>query len=85
VDALMCGLQSAATKVEALRLRLLPVRVGVARVSQVSEQGERGGRRVMAKIIEFYVPSCFRKSVKWTPLRKQGKVIEFTVGTKTSA
>jgi hypothetical protein len=32
----------------------------------------------MAKIIEFYVPSGFRKKItKWVPPEQQGKVIPF--------
>jgi len=39
----------------------------------------------VAKIIEFYIPSSFRKSGKWVPLRQRGKVIEFVLETKKSA
>jgi hypothetical protein len=31
----------------------------------------------MAKVIEFYVPSIFRKPLKWSWQRQRGKVIEF--------
>lgn len=40
----------------------------------------------MAKIIEFYVPSNFRKKAgKWIPPDEQGKVIPFSVPQKKSA
>jgi hypothetical protein len=39
----------------------------------------------MAKIIEFYVPSRFRKSGKWIPREDRGKLLEFPVETKKSA
>ncbi|HLX85189.1 MAG TPA: hypothetical protein VKR59_14910 [Terriglobales bacterium] len=44
----------------------------------------------MAKIIEFYIPSSFRKKVpKWIPAEQKseqlGKVIEFAVPQKKTA
>jgi hypothetical protein len=40
----------------------------------------------VAKIIEFYIPSRFRKSGKWVPPRKGGKIIEFVpTNTKKTA
>lgn len=40
----------------------------------------------MAKIIEFYVPSSFRKkATKWIPPEQQGKVIPFDILQKKSA
>ena len=41
-------------------------------------------RRVMAKLIEFYVPSIFRKPLKWSWQRQRGKVIEFCTQTRKS-
>jgi hypothetical protein len=41
--------------------------------------------RAMAKIIEFYVPTTFRKSGKWIPAGEPGKVIEFVPLTKKTA
>jgi hypothetical protein len=40
--------------------------------------------RAMAKIIEFYIPSTFRKSEKWIPLAERGKIIEFIREKKTA-
>jgi len=31
----------------------------------------------MAKIIEFYIPSSFRKNIKWVPADQRGKLIQF--------
>ena len=42
-------------------------------------------RLAMAKVIEFYTPARFRKSVKWVPPTLRGKVIEFPVVLKKSA
>jgi hypothetical protein len=39
----------------------------------------------MAKVIEFYIPSRFQKKVKWVPLERRGKVIEFPSEMKKSA
>jgi len=41
----------------------------------------------MAKIIEFYVPSSFRKKrpAKWIPAEQLGKVIPFDLLRKKSA
>lgn len=39
----------------------------------------------MAKIIEFYIPSRFRKNAKWVPAELRGQVIEFSTGKKKSA
>ena len=41
--------------------------------------------RVVAKIIEFYIPSSFRKSGKWIPPKERGKIIEFAPETKKTA
>jgi hypothetical protein len=39
----------------------------------------------MARVIEFYVPTRFRKKVSWVPLTERGKVIEFPAEIKKSA
>jgi len=39
----------------------------------------------LAKIIEFHVPSNFRKKEKWVPALKRGKIIEFRVQRVKSA
>jgi hypothetical protein len=41
--------------------------------------------RIVAKVIEFYIPTKFAKRVKWIPAQQRGKVIEFCLPTKKSA
>lgn len=43
-----------------------------------------GTDRVMAKIIEFYVPNRFRPSTKWVPPIRRGQVIEFYIPKKSA-
>jgi hypothetical protein len=46
--------------------------------------GEKAGLTV-AKVIEFYIPTNFRKSVKWGSPEQRGKIIEFAPQVKKSA
>jgi len=39
----------------------------------------------MAKVIEFYIPTRFRRPFKAAPQVQFGKVIEFCLATKKSA
>ena len=39
----------------------------------------------MAKVIAFYIPSSFRKSVGWVAPERRGKIIEFASQVKKSA
>jgi hypothetical protein len=39
----------------------------------------------MAKVIEFYIPTCFQKKMAWVPPQERGKVIEFYSQVKKSA
>jgi hypothetical protein len=39
----------------------------------------------VAKVIEFYIPKNFRKSVKWVSPDQRGKIIEFASPIKKSA
>jgi len=39
----------------------------------------------VAKVIEFYIPNNFRKSVKWVSREQRGKLIEFPPPIKKSA
>jgi hypothetical protein len=45
---------------------------------------EKAGMTV-AKVIEFYIPNNFRKSVKWVSPEQRGKIIEFPAQIKKSA
>jgi len=50
---------------------------------QISEQ--KAVNRLMAKVIEFYIPNHFQKKVAWVPPQERGKVIEFCSPVKKSA
>jgi len=39
----------------------------------------------MAKVIEFYIPTNFRKPLRTSPQPQLGKIIEFCPRTKRSA
>jgi len=39
----------------------------------------------VAKVIEFYIPGTFRKSVKWVSREQRRKIIEFASPIKKSA
>jgi hypothetical protein len=39
----------------------------------------------VTKVIEFYIPTRFRKPTKWVPTIDHGKIIEFCPQTKKSA
>jgi hypothetical protein len=39
----------------------------------------------VAKVIEFYIPNTFRKSVQWVSPEQRGKIIEFVSQIKKSA
>jgi hypothetical protein len=39
----------------------------------------------MARVIEFYIPTQFHKQVKWIPLPRRGKVVEFRPAISKSA
>jgi hypothetical protein len=45
---------------------------------------EKAGMTV-AKVIEFYIPNNFRKSLKWVSPEQRGKIIEFPAQIKKSA
>jgi hypothetical protein len=42
-------------------------------------------RKVMAQVIEFYIPTRFKPKVKWVPVEQRGKVIVFPTDLKKSA
>jgi hypothetical protein len=39
----------------------------------------------MAQVIEFYIPSRFKPSVKWIPTERRGRVLAFPSAIKKSA
>jgi hypothetical protein len=67
-----------------LRFCPLSVRMGVVGVLEIAKRGGQKGASV-AKIIEFYIPSTFRKKEKWIPPENRGKIIEFSLQTRKSA
>ena len=44
-----------------------------------------GSEDDMAQVIEFYVPTRFRRKVKWVPPTQRGKLLEFPADMKKSA
>ena len=47
--------------------------------------GWKAVNRLMAKVIEFYIPSRFQRKVAWVPPQNRGKLIEFRPQVKKSA
>ena len=45
---------------------------------------EKAGVTV-AKVIEFYIPIQFQRTVKWVSREERGKIIEFVLPAKKSA
>jgi len=39
----------------------------------------------VAKVIEFYIPKKFRKTMKWVSVEQRGKIIEFASHMKKPA
>jgi hypothetical protein len=52
---------------------------------QPAQRFARIKEMVMAKVIEFYLPSIFRKTSKGPSWKRCGKVIEFCRQTRKSA
>jgi hypothetical protein len=54
-----------------------------------NHRGTEGNNDVVlgsvAEVVEFYVPSTFRKPEKWVRTEQRGKLIEFHPPTKKSA
>jgi hypothetical protein len=71
VDAMLCGVSSAAQKSQAVRPDPVRMRMGVV--------------AFMAKVIEFYVPNNFRKKRLWIPAEQRGKLIAFPPAERKSA
>lgn len=61
------------------------MRAGCDLVKRVREFRDRKQGKTVAKVIEIYVPNNFRKTVKWVPLEKRGKIIEFASQIQKSA
>jgi hypothetical protein len=59
---------------------ILPSGLGESR----NERSNAGDQSV-ANVVEFYIPTTFRKRMKWTPPEQRGKLIEFYPSAKKSA
>jgi len=72
---------------EHMGANLLPCNAVVRLQARTTERRLQSGgsKRVMAKVIEFYIPTRFQKKVAWVPPERRGKVIEFCVQAKKSA
>jgi hypothetical protein len=74
-----------------VRFRALSMRMDLVGLLQFQSRWEHAYRRneikeiVMAKVIEFYIPTHFRKPVKLAPQPQSGKLIEFCLQTRKSA
>jgi len=59
---------------------------GVRKISTAPDREiDRIKEIVMAKVIEFYIPTNFRNPRKWVPQLQLGKVIDFCSLAKKSA
>jgi hypothetical protein len=63
--------------------RIAPRVLGILRGITVSRVWAK--EVAMAKVIEFYIPKNFRKSLKWVPELQRGRILEFCPQTKKSA
>ena len=57
---------------------------GNGKVTPNSRSKQAPGGGDVAKIIEFYIPSSFRRSSKWIPENERGKIIEFSSWKKSA-
>ena len=58
---------------------------GSGKVMRSKQTGWAKKGAAVAKIIEFYIPSNFKRKEKWIPPQNRGKVIEFSLQTRRSA
>ncbi len=64
-------------------VRIVARAIGILKLIHIQRIGIEGV--VMAKVIEFYIPTSFRKPMKWVPAIDRGKIIEFCPQTRKSA
>jgi len=64
-------------------VRIAAKAIGILRLIRILRIGIEGV--VMAKVIEFYIPTNFRKPMRWVPAIDRGKIIEFYPQTRKSA
>lgn len=78
----MRGMPGTLKKAAIVRFGALSMRMGVGGICFIPSRPDEGERRKageqrVANVVEFYVPSTFRKRVRWLPPEQRGKVIEF--------
>jgi hypothetical protein len=92
VDEVMCFMQGASKEAAIVRLGPVSMRMGVAgsciakpgkRLYALGDRKTEGQELIVAKVIEFYIPSNFHKRARWIPTEKRGKLIEFCLPEKT--
>jgi hypothetical protein len=57
--------------------------IEILKMIAMSRTGIEGD--AVAKVIEFYIPTSFRKPMKWVPAIDRGKIIGFCPQTRKSA
>jgi hypothetical protein len=84
-------LQGAFVQGAVVRFRALSMRMDLVGLLEFESWWKPAYRRnlikeiVMAKVIEFYIPTDFRKPVKLAPQLQCGKLIEFCLQKRKSA
>ena len=92
MDEVMCFMQGASKEAAIVRLGPVSMRMGVAgsciakpgkRLYALGDRKTEGQELIVAKVIEFYIPSNFHKRARWIPTEQRGKLIEFCLPEKT--
>jgi hypothetical protein len=69
----------------AIRRKIVRFALRVIRIMKMIAVPSAIEEVAMAKVIEFYIPKNFRKTLKWVPELQRGKILEFCPQTKKSA
>jgi hypothetical protein len=90
VDEVMCRMQGAYKKAAIVRFRPLPMRMGMAgarkRRTEMTRRGLASSEaKPVTNVVEFYIPTTFRKRLKVTFQQGRGKLIEFRPPARKSA
>jgi len=91
VYEIMRCLQGTFAQAAVVRFRALSMRMDLVGLLEFESWWKSACRRnlieeiVMAKVIEFYIPTRFRKPLKWAPQLQCGKLIEFCLQKRKSA
>lgn len=88
VDEVMRRVQDAFTKGAIARFRALSMRMGMEGARKLRARDQAGtsklGGQKVTNLVEFYIPTTFRKRLKVTFRQGRGKLIEFRPSTKKS-